>query len=398
MARTVRKFLIGDLWRLGAYESWFSHLASEGLHLEKVGFLFARFSKGEHKSIRYRIDTIANKSISAGQNELYKEAGWEYVTKLGEFNVFSSPVQLNAPELHTDPAEQSHTLKKLDDKIKMNTIFIAILGVIIVGGQIALLFFGGGPTLALIKEGGIIYLTTSLVFIITAYWMLRATISIRKLRKTLSEGIPINHHAPWKKHRLETIIISTIIITIAAFGAAPQFVQIAMQKTEPLPALSTDLPIILLADIEQSPELVREVSYIDKGLDWGNQLTYNWGLFAPLQYETNEQGIVSDQVWEDDSGVYSPSVHTQVYKLIFPSMSESLISDHITKSEKLFYEGDFIPIESKDFDILYTREFQEEKEVFAAKGKGVIYINYFGYADMDVLLENVKEKIGMISE
>lgn len=83
MARTVRKFLIGDFWRLGAFESWFSHMASEGLHLEKVGLLFARFSKGEPKGIRYRIDTISNKSISAEQNELYKKVGWEYVTKPG---------------------------------------------------------------------------------------------------------------------------------------------------------------------------------------------------------------------------------------------------------------------------------------------------------------------------
>jgi len=49
-------------------------------------------------------------------------------------------------------------------------------------------------------------------------------------------------------------------------------------------------------------------------------------------------------------------------------------------------------------DMLYTRDFEENKEVFAAKGKVVIYINYFDYADMDVLLKNVNEKIGMISE
>ena len=39
--------LLGDLWRIGEYESWFSDMASEGLHLKKVGYLFAHFEKRE---------------------------------------------------------------------------------------------------------------------------------------------------------------------------------------------------------------------------------------------------------------------------------------------------------------------------------------------------------------
>ena len=51
--------------------------------------------------------------MSTELKELYMESGWEYVTGFGQFNVFSSPTELNAPELHTDSAEQSHTLNEL---------------------------------------------------------------------------------------------------------------------------------------------------------------------------------------------------------------------------------------------------------------------------------------------
>ena len=188
------------------------------------------------------------------------------------------------------------------------------------------------------------------------------------------------------------------MIAIAALGAAIPFVNIATSKTESLPVESTNLPIVRLADIEQNPKLVREVFYSDEDANRINGINYNWSLFAPLQYESSEAGIVPGHFWNDGSGEYSPSIRTHVYKLAFPSMIEGLISDYITKNDLLFYAGEFIPIESKDFDALYIREFEERKEVFAAKGKGLIYVSYFGYATMDVILKSVEEKLDLIAE
>ena len=248
------------------------------------------------------------------------------------------------------------------------------------------------------QDGGITYITTSLVVIVVAYSMLRATISIRRLRKNLSEGMPIDHNAPWKKHRLVNIILSTTIIIIAACGTVPQFVQIAMQKTEMLPVLSTDLSIVRLVDVEQNPGLVREEFYDENGIDRLNEYSSNWSLFTSLQYESYESGLVSDEVWKDGSGAYSPSIHTLVYKLVFPSMGESMVSDLIAKNDIFSFEGDLVRRESEQFDTLYISEVDGIINIFAAKGKGVIYVRYFGYADLDVLLKVVKEKMDLISE
>ena len=98
-----------DYWHIGEHESWFSDMALEGLHLKKVGIHFVKFTKDNRKQMKYRIDVSQGMKITPEQEEMYLENGWFYVTSYGEFNVFSSQVEANAPELHTDPAEQAYT-------------------------------------------------------------------------------------------------------------------------------------------------------------------------------------------------------------------------------------------------------------------------------------------------
>ena len=38
------------------------------------------------------------------------------------------------------------------------------------------------------------------------------------------------------------------------------------------------------------------------------------------------------------------------------------------------------------------------KEVFASKGKAVIHVRYYGYADINSVIENIENKIDLISE
>lgn len=396
MTKTTRRLLTGDLWRISEHESWFTHMAKEGLHLKKVGKLFAHFAKGEAKDTRYRIETSLNKTITAEQKEFYMESGWEYVTSYGLFSVFSSPAELNAPELHTDPAEQSYTLQHLDKKIALSAIYTVVISIFFLGMFSFLWSLEAGATLALIEGSITPYATGLVVFIGAVFTMIRATLSIRNLRKTLSEGRPINHEAPWRKHRRITLAVSYTIIVIAAIGAVIPWMHLIMNKTETLPLASTDLPLVRLADIEQNTSLVREES--GRTIDILNRYSYDWSPFAPLQYESDEYGIVSDSLWKDGSGVYSPSIHTQVYKLSFPTMSEGLITDLVNKYNWRYDERDFILQENEDFDTLLIRESDDKKEVFAAKGKGVIYVRYHGYADMDTIIKSVNEKINLIAK
>ena len=114
------------------HENWFADMAAKGFHLKKMGIQFVKFVKGEPKEMRYRIDVSIAKKLTPEQIQMYAESGWDYVTSNKYFHVFSSPVERNAAELHTDPAEQSYTLKELDKKLAMNAGFVAIAMILII--------------------------------------------------------------------------------------------------------------------------------------------------------------------------------------------------------------------------------------------------------------------------
>jgi hypothetical protein len=392
--KTVYKLRPSDYWRIGQHESWFADMAAEGLHLKKMGVQFVQFVKGEPKKMRYRIDVSKKKKITPEQIQMYQENGWDYVTSNQFFHVFSSPEERNAPEIHTDPAEQSYTLKELDKKLAMNASIVVVAMLFMIGMLSSIWFLDGTPTFVLV-QGLAIQQTILAIFIgFTSYTSLQAAISIRALRKDLIEGKPIDHHAPWKKHHRRNSIIGFLFTVVVGFSAILPFVQLIKSDTKTLPEASLDLPIVRLADVEQNPAFVRgEPDYMSDNVDWGNRYTYEWSPLAPLQYETDENGVVPGKMWEDGSGEYSPSIHTRVYRLSIPSMTDNLISDLIKRYRYENSKEDYIEKKNSSFDILIVHEEEEMKEVFASKGSTVMYVRYHGYADIHSVIRNIEEKI-----
>lgn len=399
MNKIVRKLRPSDYWRIGEHESWFQDMAAKGFHLKKMGLYFAHFVKGEPKKMRYRIDVSLKKKITREQIEMYSDSGWDYVTGYQFFKVYSSPVELDAPELHTDPAEQSFTLKALDKKLAFNASMFAAAIILMIGMLSAIWFLDRTPTYILV-EGMAIQQTILTIFIgYLAYTSLQAAISIRALRKSLINGKPIDHHAPWKKHHRLNSVIAFLFTTVVGLSAILPFIQLVKGETKTLPEANLDLPIVRLADIEQNPALTRgESSYLRDGVDWDNRYTYNWSPLAPVQYESDENGVVPGEMWEDKSGEYSPSIHTRVYQLSVPALADNLIADLIKRYRYEYSDDNFIETKHADLDLLIVHEEDDFKEVFASKGKAVIYVRYYGYADINSVIENIVEKIDFISE
>jgi len=397
MNKMKRKRRPSDYWRIGEHESWFADMAAKGLHIEKMGLHFAHFIKDKPLKTRYRIDVSFNKNSIPEQKQMYAENGWDYVTSYGDFNVFSSPVERNSPELHTDPAEQSYTLKELDKRFARSAMLVVALVILMIGMISAVWFFNKTPIIALVDGSMVQQAILIIVELYVAYTSLQAAISIRILRKTLSEGGAIDHNAPWKRRQWITMIVGIIFIILAILGSILPFVQIFMMETKTLPLTNTNLPIVRLADIEQNPNLVRESSsHIQDNVDWANRYSYNWGLLAPVQYKSDENGIVPNKMWEDGSGKYSPGIHTRVYKLRFPSMAKDLISDLIKRYSLEHRGGDFVEAKHADFDILIVHEVDGFKEIFASKGKAVMYVRYYGNADLDLVIKNTAQKMVLI--
>jgi Protein of unknown function (DUF2812) len=399
MNKIVYKLRPSDYWRIGEHENWFADMAAKGFHLKKMGVQFARFVKDEPKKMRYRIDVCIKKKITAEQIQMYAESGWDYVTSYQFFHVFSSPEERNAPELHTDPAEQSYTLKELDKKLARNAGIVMVSILLMFGMLFSIWFLDGTPTFVLV-QGLAIQQTILTIFIgFTAYTSLQASISIRALRKDLIEGKPINHHAPWKKHHIRNSILAFFCTVVVGLTAVLPFVQLVKADTKTLPEASPALPIVRLADIEKNPALVRgESTYMGDNVDWGNRYTYEWSPLAPVQYETDENGVVPGKMWEDGSSEYTPSIHTRVYQLSIPGMADNLISDLIKRYNYEYSVEDFVTIKHPTFDHLIVHEEEELKEVMASKGKTVMHVRYHGYADLDSVIGNIEEKLNIISK
>jgi hypothetical protein len=391
-----KKLRPDDFYRIGEHESWFSDMAARGLMLKKMGLNFAHFTKGQKKKIRYRIDVSMDKEITEERKEIYSLCGWDFVTSYGEFNVFSSPEEVNAPELHTDPAEQAYTLDHLHKKFKSTAFFMSIGTVLFI-----LLVFADyriDPSIYLSMLDGRItqQIILIIVYLYLVYNSIEAAISIGTLRKTLSEGRPINHNAPWKRKLRLRKIVSSIYILLLIIGGIIPLMQIIATKSNSLPVTSNNLPIVRLAEVEKNSIIDKTPSYLFEGEDYGNRYTYMHSLFSPYQYQSDEEGIVKDKMWKDNSGVYSPSIQNWVYKLTFPSMSEKLLSDLIRKYGLDYLEGNIKEIENSYFDKLIINEGDSYREVFACRGKAVIYIRYYGYADIDLIIKAAEEKINLI--
>ncbi|MDF3000833.1 MAG: hypothetical protein K0Q48_952 [Bacillota bacterium] len=286
-SKTVRRFMQDDIWNIGRNESWFSGMAEKGFHLRSIGRTFALFEKGEPTKTNYRID-VMNTAPGPEQLELYEEFGWKLVCHIKELYIFSSPENSACPELHTDPAEQSFTLETVDRKLKYQVIWISFLMMIFLGMMAALFLLNQTPTLSLMEVTGLQIPILLFVELYVSYSVIRNYVSLRRLKRTLSEGRPMNHKESWRLPRLINGTISVFFILTAFLTIYLPVAEIIQRENYSLPEKFSNLPVIRLIEIEKRPDLKRQTGPFSGGVDFLNSVITGWSPMAPVQYEINE--------------------------------------------------------------------------------------------------------------
>jgi len=392
MRKEIIKRTPGEYWQIGMLESWFSDMAKEGLILRTFWGNSARFIKGEPLQMRYRIDICQNREKSHEQAELYAESGWYFVTNYAEFFIYASLTENNAPELHSDPAEQAFTLRRLLRKFALTAILFSFLILV----SCIHLFSKLSLAIELVEGDYTTVVMFSFLFFFV-YEDFKALISILRLKTTLSEGQPINHSAPWKKNRIISVILYSIFFTVFLSLSIISFISADSIRTETLPAASNTLPIVRLVDIEKNPDLMRGLTDIQKNVDLNNSYSYDSSFFAPSQYNTSENGIIKNEKWKTDgitgSKEYSPDIETKLYKLRYTSMNEWVLSGFIKRYATTTVGKNFTEIRNQNFDKLMVYQEKNTIELFAAKGKFVVWVLYNGNANRDTVIEAVADKI-----
>ncbi|MEG0383781.1 MAG: DUF2812 domain-containing protein [Solibacillus sp.] len=397
MTKIVRKLRPTDYWRIGEHESWFSDMSAKGLHLHKVGIHFAHFKKGDPKRMEYRIEVTQTKEMPYEQSNMYEVNGWDYVASYQYFHVFSSPEENDALELHTDPMEQSYTLDQLNKQLILSFIPTAFAVLLIIGTLAAMWFLNDTPVLGLVEGQLTQQMAFSIIYLYLAYYSTRAMLSIQALRRKLKEGKAINHHAPWEKHLRRNTAFSIVLGITILIGSTLPLIQIFKSETLTLPADDSKLPIVRLGDIEGNSLLVQDEHYIE-GIDYSNFYTFNWSLFAPMQYVTYENGVIENQTWLDKGGTYSPTIYTELYHLTLKPLAKPLNSDLIKRHSFGVDRELFVEIKHPNLDKLIIHDAGEMKQLIASKGKAVMYIRYSGNVEVNVIIENAAQKINLLSE
>ena len=391
MGKTVYKRRFLDIWRIGETESWLSDMAANGLRLTSLGTMFARFERGEPDNIRYRIDFTHSEDRSAEEQlELYADSGWEYVCELGEYRIFRSPEELDAPEIHTDPAEQAFTLQRLHKMVRRNTLVVNLFMAAALAMLFFAVFFGKTPLLTFVEGEQITLPIVAVLIIYSLFSQIGELVSAGKLMRSLREGRPINHRAGWKKLLNSRRIVMGIIGVFALIIVVLPFTRIAMSRNEELPLVKNNQLHLRLSDIETDPALERKPMLRMEGIDWGNFTALKWSPYAPMMITLQEYGVVPGRMWPDGSGEYSPSIGVELYRLRFEWLADGVVKDLCSK-----YSGyDLAPVSEQTgqegFDRLFIRSADSFREVFASRKNAVIHVRYYGEEDMDAVIEAVR--------
>jgi hypothetical protein len=214
MGKLVKRLMLDDSYAIGRNESWLYHMSQKGLHFKKYGKVFAYFEKGEPKDIKYRIDIIYDEP-SQEQLEVYHDCGWDFAAKNGIFHVFCADEKIDTIELHTDPIEQSHTMDKLNKKLKNNLIIGAIAMALFLGMIFSIYVFNNEPFLYMVQGQVVQQMLLVIVELYVFYSIIRNYIDISKLKRSLSQGRQINHKENFKKARITSGILAGIFLPLA---------------------------------------------------------------------------------------------------------------------------------------------------------------------------------------
>jgi len=368
-----------SITNINEYEHWLSENAAEGLHLRKAfSFDTAEFFKGEPMQMKYRVDFSGNISTDWQKRNMHLKRGWLVVTSFENYNIFSSPVELKAPEFYSSIIEKIDVIdKQLKIRKKWLIFYIAaiaaaILVLILIEQHISSLI------LDLTKNDILLFILSIIpLFLRMGPQSARKLKFIKKLRKSVLDEQTGGQNALWKKpgvnRRFIAALCSLIIIALVGYLLIPA--TWVFKNTAPVDY--SNLPVVSLADIEQNSIPVKETG----GDNTTDIPSYKWNLLAPTEIE----------IWA------SGDFHVLSYKLRFASMSAGIVSGLIKSTFGESERVKYTEVKNPNFDELIVYKDNDYKEVIAAKGKAVIWVGYTGPAQDAAIIKAIANKIDILA-
>jgi hypothetical protein len=118
-------------WQDEKEEAWLGEMSADGWHLKSVGLMGRyTFEQGEPRSYTYRLDyMLLNKDKRAEYLQIFRDAGWEYVSEMSNWQYWRKPVIAGeTPEIFTDNESKIKKYQRLLLTMSLMLVFLVILG------------------------------------------------------------------------------------------------------------------------------------------------------------------------------------------------------------------------------------------------------------------------------
>lgn len=382
MSKTVYKLKPFNLYRTLYMESWLSDKAKEGLKLKNIGLYFCSFEKGEPDTTAYRIYISKHRDeIISNEIKVYRDHGWTPLTSFSRFHVFTAPSEQDA----TDVIQNGEAYVKMLKHYKSGILFALISILISLSLYIMQLKFTFGGIYIALAKINLFYITPLFFFLFVALCCLYDYIKVIFYRKRLKGEFLLNHHLPWKKH----IYLSFFENFIFIFALALFLIISGSFDTNPkyISEVTENMPIISAIDTEPTTTLHNEEICIEKFQP----------IFSYNGYEGRYSAYVPANYDGKNSRGYDVIIITEVYTLKDDLLINGVIKDlakkyfHINKNPINAFK-----VDNSSFDSLYVDEYMSGCKAVAVKNNTIVYVNYFGPQDKDLVLKALSEKLNSI--
>ena len=312
-------------------ESWLESMAEQGLFLQNFFAGFAVFEKGNAQPVRYRLQAAPKStsmwSDSSGEPEqeaveFSKTYGWEYLCKRWEFYVYCCRIP-NARELDTDPQVQALALDLVRKRERGN--FISSLFWLII---YPVLFLFHQPLLTIIGIGTGLFLLGAVLAIWGLCSSLFSYFHLRKLRRRLKKGIPLNHKKDWKRwarfYRLEFpcfLVVFSIWLACIFSGGYREYTG---ADEIPLQDYAKPLPFATLEDFNPDGQF----SY-DDSLGLSNKITVKSDPLAPVSIRLLQDG----QILLSDGTFLDGGLSIEYYRAATPFLAREIFRELFTRDQ-----------------------------------------------------------------
>ncbi|MBQ8831541.1 MAG: DUF2812 domain-containing protein [Oscillospiraceae bacterium] len=347
--RNVYRFLPCSFFDVEGIESWLSDMALEGYFLEKDGFKvgFAVFEKREPVNLRYRLTVVGNGTRSAADEDrpeweeriYYKEHGWDYRATYSGFHIYCT-ADPDAAELHTEPAVQALTFKRLRKQFFGLLIYRIILALL----PLYICCVSMLSTMLRMRSWVVI------LFLACVIWMIADTVRealiLRRVHQKLKIGIELERDRDWRKNSRKYTakeIITTIAAIFLLVGMVLYHVSYKPDRNmQPIEEFEGDIPFATVADFAPNGRYSND--------SWGNSNEFKrWSdIIAPVCIVWDEGA----RVYFDDGGEYGCWLQVEYYEMAAPWLARALVREE--KRLNLHgYEFFDIEVSGADYAFIY---------------------------------------------